>query len=52
METKYSSLSDSEKKEVEKELKDDPQVLQAVKDDHYCAKCFMVYYNCLCSHED
>jgi hypothetical protein len=52
METKYSTLSPKKKKKVKKDLKDDPNILQAVKDDWYCAKCYMVYYNCLCSHEN
>jgi hypothetical protein len=52
METKYSTLTEKEKKKVKKDLKDDPETLQAVKDDHFCAKCYMIWYNCLCSHAD
>ena len=26
-------------------------MLEDVHRGHYCATCFMVYYNCLCSHD-
>jgi len=52
METYYSDLSMNERIEVDEQLADQPEVLKEVQDDHYCAKCFMIWYNCLCSHDD
>ena len=32
---------------------DEPDwTLNNVHSDNYCAKCWMPYYNCLCSHDD
>lgn len=52
METKYSELSKKRQKEVEKELKHEPEVFEEIKKGNYCAKCYMIWYNCLCTHEN
>lgn len=51
--TNFNDLDEDEQELVLQELQDEPPELQqCVEEGHYCASCFMVYYNCLCSHDD
>jgi hypothetical protein len=41
------------RKEVAEDLHDLARAVEKQRDtDHYCNGCGMVWYNCLCSHED
>lgn len=56
--TNYNDLSFQQKIKFRKELLEEVgedkflEELQPYKEGHLCSKCFMVWYNCLCSHED
>jgi hypothetical protein len=51
--TDYRDLTPAKKKAVELLIKDDTQAIKdAVLKGDYCADCLMIYYNCLCSHDD
>lgn len=62
--TKYSELTDEEKNNLEDIFKDDSswnkwvtpekksEIIDNIKSDLFCTECWMIYYNCLCSHEN
>ena len=60
--TDYRDLSDKEKEEVchkvrfgavtNEDFAWDRQTVDRIKSGFSCAYCFMVSYNCLCSHDD
>lgn len=50
----WQDLSNEDKIKIEQELikNNEYELLKYSKAGHLCVGCFMVYYNCLCYHED
>lgn len=54
MSTSYKDIDGNEQKTIEQDLikNGELDLLKHVKSGYVCCRCFMVYYNCLCCHED
>lgn len=51
--TNYNDLTPGEQQDVDKNIeRDQPFNVQGIYKGNNCAFCYMIYYNCLCGHDE